>query len=448
MNGAEAGWADRYSRQTALPGFGAGGQERLAGSCVALTGDRAAVRAAGLYLTAAGIGRLLVPEPLAGEIDPLNDLASVGLAPSTALQDGAAEGNGVLVATSPGLPEPLWGTAGGGVVTVASGENRPPGDLPGDGRPSPFAGLAEVILGCRLAAAVLLALVCDRGTAGPALGPAHWDLAELRFKSEPEYPADTPGNSGQGRPGRPAPAGQSGSSPGRGRVLLIGAGGLGSGAALGLAAAHAAGVLSPGLRLTVVDPDVVEQSNLPRQVLHRAQDVGRPKADSAGDAVRRVSPRFDVRAERAAVTPETIGGLLAGADVVISAVDNFPSRYMINDACVSAEIPLAEAGVLRFEGLVMLARPPGGPCYRCLFPVQPAPGSTPDPAEVGVLGPLAGLAGAMQALLAVMVLRGEDERALGRLLVLDAGRDSVRAVKFGRDPRCPACGRTGGDQLG
>jgi adenylyltransferase/sulfurtransferase len=463
--------AERYSRQTVLPGFGLTGQERLSSSHVVLAGDPGAVLTAGVYLTAAGVGRLTVPRDLSAGLDSYNDLAGV-------IGDAALAGGGDRTdqegATAPGAP-----AAGSIVATLPHSSSRYEGRLAGPrldfglaqaaeepapedalpaGPASPaaaagpaasIAGAGETILGCWLASMVILDILAGGGVEpldrpGPGQGPVRpvsWDLASLQFEDgAASGPVSAAARRAAGQRSAAAP------NPGTGHVLMIGAGGLGSGAAWGLAMAHARGALGPGFRLTVVDADAVEQSNLPRQVLHRFRDLGRPKAESAVDAVRRISPEIRVSGVRARATGETVDRLVADADLVVNAVDNFPTRYLVNDACVRLGVPLVEAGVLRYSGLVMLVDPPRGPCYRCLFPVPPAPGMVPDPAAAGVLGPLAGLAGALEALLALKVLRGEASEARGRLLVLDVARGTVRAVRLGRDPACPACGQRGGDR--
>jgi len=440
-------WAERYSRQTVLPGFGGRVQDRLAGSQVFLSGDPSVVRYAGLYLTAAGVGCLLVGGGgLAGELDALNDLASVRPLENASARTVPPEGPGTIIASSPMIPGRIGGLADGPVIRLARDQagfrkEEPVRTAAGGGVPGhPLSAPARVALGCRIAAAVLLELAgagpSRRGGAGPEYSP--WDLAGWCFGRRH-------GDAGRSRGPRPAASGCG--AAGGGHALLVGAGGLGSGAALGIAAAVSEGALGPGFRLTVVDPDVVEQSNLPRQVLHAAADVGRPKIDSAAESILKIAPKIKVTGVRARVTEENVPELLTGVDVVIGAVDNFAARYVLNDACVSLGVPLVEAGVLRFAGLLMLAHPPQGPCYRCLFPVPPAPDSTPDPAAAGVLGPLAGLAGALEAALAVMVLRGEAGPAYGKLLVLDAEHDSARAVAFGRDQACLACAGGGGDRF-
>jgi adenylyltransferase/sulfurtransferase len=219
----------------------------------------------------------------------------------------------------------------------------------------------------------------------------------------------------------------------RARILLVGAGGLGSPAALYLAAAGIG-------HLGVVDADRVETSNLQRQLLHGTGDVGRPKVDSARDRLADVNPfvhveRYDVR-----LTAANALEILRGYDVVIDGTDNFQTRYLTNDACVLLGVPNVYGSVLRFEGQASVFATPDGPCYRCLFREPPPPGAVPTCAEGGVLGVLPGLVGTIQATEAIKLVLGAGETLAGRLLLVDALRMVFRTIALRRDPTCPACG--------
>jgi adenylyltransferase/sulfurtransferase len=219
----------------------------------------------------------------------------------------------------------------------------------------------------------------------------------------------------------------------RGSVLVVGAGGLGSPVALYLAAAGVG-------RVGLVDADRVDLSNLQRQLLHGTADVGRPKVDSARDRLADVNPHVAVDAHDAALTRANALDLIARYDVVVDASDNFPTRYLVNDACVLAGRPLVHGSVSRFEGQASVFATPDGPCYRCLFPEPPEPGSVRSCADAGVLGVLPGLVGMIQATEAVKLLAGIGETLAGRLLLLDALGMRFRTIALRRDPECPACG--------
>ncbi|WP_276255423.1 SAMP-activating enzyme E1 [Halomontanus rarus] len=231
-----------------------------------------------------------------------------------------------------------------------------------------------------------------------------------------------------------------------GAVLVVGAGGLGSPVIQYLAAAGVG-------RLGIVDDDVVERSNLQRQIVHGDDDVGRPKVDSAADYVRRLNPDVDVRAHETRVTSETIDDLVRGPhnagdepadggyDVVVDASDNFATRYLCNDYCTLEGIPLSHGAIYRFEGQVTTFPNDGdGPCYRCLFPEAPEPGTVPDCATTGVLGVLPGTVGCIQATEVVKHLLGEGDLLEGRLLIYDAMGLSFETVDVRRNPDCPVCG--------
>ena len=217
------------------------------------------------------------------------------------------------------------------------------------------------------------------------------------------------------------------------RVLLIGAGGLGAPAALYLAAA---GVGAIGL----IDDDDVDVSNLQRQVIHTSAAVGRPKVDSAAAAIRALNPDVEVIPHRTRLTAENALGLLDGWDVVIDGTDNFPTRYLVNDASVMLGLPLVHGAVLGFNGQVGVFDAQRGPCYRCLHPTPPPAGSVPSCAEAGVLGVLPGIIGTMQAAEALKLIIGGGEPLLGRLALLDAWGMHLREVPVAKNPACPVCG--------
>ena len=217
------------------------------------------------------------------------------------------------------------------------------------------------------------------------------------------------------------------------RVLLIGAGGLGSPAALYLAAA---GVGTLG----IVDADDVELSNLHRQILHGTADVGRPKVDSAAARLEAVNPLVRVEAIRARVEAANAVELMRGWDVVVDGCDNFPTRYASNDACVALGIPNVYGSVWRFEGQASVFAPHlGGPCYRCVNPRAPEPGTVPSCAEAGVLGVMPGLIGTLQALEAIKLITGIGEPLVGRLLHVDGAALKFREFQLRCDPECARC---------
>ena len=218
-----------------------------------------------------------------------------------------------------------------------------------------------------------------------------------------------------------------------GRILLIGAGGLGSPLALYLAAA---GVGTLGL----VDFDVVDVSNLHRQVLHGTKDVGRPKLESARERIRDVNPYVHVEPYETRLTSENALDIMRDYDVVIDGTDNFATRYLTNDACVLLGKPNVYGSIFRFEGQASVFALEEGPCYRCLFPEPPPPGLVPSCAEGGVLGVLPGLVGTIQATEGIKLLLGAGEPLVGRLLLIDALSMRFRTVRLRKDPNCPACG--------
>jgi molybdopterin/thiamine biosynthesis adenylyltransferase/rhodanese-related sulfurtransferase len=218
------------------------------------------------------------------------------------------------------------------------------------------------------------------------------------------------------------------------KVLLLGAGGLGSPAALYLAAA---GVGTLG----IVDNDEVDLSNLQRQVIHSSERIGVPKVDSAEETIRALNP--DVKVEKYALRlgPENIMDVLPGYDIVVDGLDNFPTRYLLNDASVRLRIPVVSAAILGFEGQLSVFKPYDGPCYRCLFPVPPPAELAPSCGANGVLGVLPGTMGLLQATEVIKLILGEGEPLIGRLLMYDALAARVTEVKVRRDPDCPICSR-------
>ena len=216
-------------------------------------------------------------------------------------------------------------------------------------------------------------------------------------------------------------------------VLLVGAGGLGSPAALYLAAAGVG-------RIGVVDADTVELSNLQRQILHDTRDVGRAKVESARARLHALNPHVDVVAYHARLTSRNALELLRDYDVVLDGTDNFQSRYLINDACVLLDKPNVYGSVIRFDGQASVFGAKDGPCYRCLFREPPPPGLVPNCAEGGVFGVLPGLIGTIQATETIKLLTGIGEPLIGRLLLVDALRMRFRTIELPRDPECPACG--------
>ena len=218
-----------------------------------------------------------------------------------------------------------------------------------------------------------------------------------------------------------------------GRALVVGAGGLGSPVAYYLAAA---GVGSIGL----ADGDAVDLTNLHRQILHTTEDVGRLKVTSGAEKLRRLDPAVRVTEHREHLSAANALALLADYDVIIDGSDNFPTRYLLNDACVLLRKPLVHGAIYRFDGQVSCFVPGRGPCYRCLFPLPPPPGTVPTCAEAGVFGVLPGFVGAVMAAEAVKLLSGEGEPLIGRLLLYNSLEMSCHTIKLRRDVHCPACG--------
>ena len=219
----------------------------------------------------------------------------------------------------------------------------------------------------------------------------------------------------------------------KGSVLCIGAGGLGSPAALYLAAA---GVGTIG----IVDFDVVDYSNLQRQVIHSTSDVGRSKLASAKDRLLGLNPHIKIDTYETALSSKNALELFRPYDVILDGTDNFPTRYLVNDACVILGKPNAYGSIFRFEGQASVFATKNGPCYRCLYPEPPPPGLVPSCAEGGVLGVLPGIIGTIQATEAVKLIMGIGEPLIGRFLIYDALRMKFRELKLKKDPDCPVCG--------
>jgi adenylyltransferase/sulfurtransferase len=217
------------------------------------------------------------------------------------------------------------------------------------------------------------------------------------------------------------------------RVLLIGAGGLGSPAALYLAAA---GVGTIGL----VDDDVVDESNLQRQIIHNMSRVGKPKTTSARQTIEALNPDVKVVEHNERLVAENVIGILNQYDLIVDGADNFPTRYLLNDASLLTRKAVVHGSIFRFEGQVTVFQPYEGPCYRCLFPEPPPPELAPSCAEAGVLGVLPGIVGSLQAVEAIKLLLGIGDPLVGRLLLYDALETSFRELRLRRNPDCPACG--------
>jgi molybdopterin/thiamine biosynthesis adenylyltransferase/rhodanese-related sulfurtransferase len=217
------------------------------------------------------------------------------------------------------------------------------------------------------------------------------------------------------------------------RVLLLGAGGLGAPSSLYLAAA---GVGTIG----IIDDDVVDVSNLQRQIIHAEDRVGMPKVESAKQTLNGLNPDVKVIPHKLRLTSENVMSILADYDVVVDGADNFPTRYLLNDASLKLGKPVVHASIYRFEGQITSFVPGQGPCYRCLYPAPPPPDMSPSCQEAGVLGVLPGIVGSIQANEALKLLLGIGQPLVGRLLVFDALKTKFRELKLRRDPHCPTCG--------
>lgn len=218
------------------------------------------------------------------------------------------------------------------------------------------------------------------------------------------------------------------------RVLCIGAGGLGSPSSLYLAAA---GVGTIGM----IDDDLVDESNLQRQVLHNMERLGMPKVESARKTLQALNPDVKVNTHQVRLTSDNILEILAGYDLVVDGADNFPTRYLLNDAALKLGKPVVHASIFRFEGQITTFLPDRGPCYRCLYPDPPPPGMAPSCQEAGVLGVLPGIVGTLQANEALKLILGKGDTLSGRLLVFDALKTKFRILRLRKDPDCRVCSK-------
>lgn len=217
------------------------------------------------------------------------------------------------------------------------------------------------------------------------------------------------------------------------KVLVIGAGGLGSPASLYLAAAGVG-------KIGIVDSDEVELNNLQRQILHSTKNVGMPKVESGRERIRELNPDVEVITRKVRLTSENILDIIKAYDIIVDGSDNFPTRYLVNDACVLSKKPLSHGGIFRFDGQAITIIPGKGPCYRCLFPEPPPPGLVPSCQEAGILGAVAGVIGVIQANEALKLVLGIGESLIGRLLIFNALDSSFRIVKVPKNRDCPICG--------
>jgi molybdopterin/thiamine biosynthesis adenylyltransferase len=221
-------------------------------------------------------------------------------------------------------------------------------------------------------------------------------------------------------------------------VLLLGAGGLGSPAGLYLAAA---GVGTLG----IIDMDVVDASNIQRQILHNIERVGMRKVDSAAKTLKALNPDLVVHTYDTRLGADNILDIIDGYDVIVDGTDNFPTRYLVNDAALLKKIPVVHGSIFRFEGQVTVFNPYVGPCYRCMIPEPPPAELAPSCAEAGVLGVLPGIVGSLQALEAIKLILDLGDPLVGKLLTYDAMDQTFRNFKVRRDPECPACGEHAGE---
>jgi molybdopterin/thiamine biosynthesis adenylyltransferase/rhodanese-related sulfurtransferase len=217
------------------------------------------------------------------------------------------------------------------------------------------------------------------------------------------------------------------------RVLMIGAGGLGAPLGLYLAAAGVG-------HLGIVDFDVVDFTNLQRQVTFSTTDVGRPKSEAAKERLAAMNPAIEIITHETRLTSENALDLFKDYDIIVDGTDNFPTRYLVNDACVLLGKPNVYGSIFRFEGQVSIFGAPGGPCYRCLYPEPPPPGLVPSCAEGGVLGVLPGIVGSLQAVETIKLILGAGDPLIGRLLLFDALGMKFRELKLKKNPECPLCG--------
>ena len=216
------------------------------------------------------------------------------------------------------------------------------------------------------------------------------------------------------------------------KVLVVGAGGLGSSAAFYLAAAGVG-------RLGIVDFDVVEESNLQRQILHTTDRIGQPKVESAKKSLLALNPDIEVQTYRVKLTDKNAEDIFKNYDIVVDGSDNFPTRYLVNDTCVLLKKPNIHGSVYQFEGQVSVFWPGRGPCYRCLYPEPPPPGFAPSCAEAGVMGVVPGIIGMLQAMETIKIILGKGDLLVGRLLCYDALKGQFKELKLKQDPNCPLC---------
>jgi adenylyltransferase/sulfurtransferase len=217
------------------------------------------------------------------------------------------------------------------------------------------------------------------------------------------------------------------------KILMVGAGGLGSPSALYLAASGVG-------EMTIIDADVVDLSNLQRQILHDTSKVGVPKVESAKQRIQEINPNVKVNAIQDMLTNDNVLQLVRDSDLVVDGTDNFQTRYMVNDACVFEKKLNVYGSIFRFDGQSTVFCDPSGPCYRCLYPEAPPPGMVPSCAEGGVLGILPGIVGIIQATEAIKLIIGKGEPLIGRLMLYDALKMKFRELKIRKDPACPVCG--------
>jgi len=217
------------------------------------------------------------------------------------------------------------------------------------------------------------------------------------------------------------------------KVLMVGAGGLGSPSAFYLAAA---GVGTMG----IIDPDVVDLSNLQRQILHTNDRIGQPKTDSAKQTLQALNPDVRIITYQEKLTSENVMGIIKDYDIIVDGCDNFPTRYLVNDACVMGNKPNVHGSVFQFDGQASVFYPGKGPCYRCLYPEPPPPGMAPSCAEAGVLGVLPGLIGTIQALETIKLILGKGDALVGKLLCFNTLSMEITTLNLKKDPNCPVCG--------
>jgi len=217
------------------------------------------------------------------------------------------------------------------------------------------------------------------------------------------------------------------------KVLMVGAGGLGSPSAFYLAAA---GVGTMG----IIDPDVVDLSNLQRQILHTNDRIGQPKTDSAKQTLQALNPDVRVITYQEKLTSENVMEIIKDYDIIVDGCDNFPTRYLVNDACVMANKPNVHGSIFQFDGQASVFYPGKGPCYRCLYPEPPPPGMAPSCAEAGVLGVLPGLIGTIQALETIKLILGKGDALVGKLLCFNTLSMEITTLNLKKDPNCPMCG--------